>query len=515
VRSRRLAWLVVAAALSPARAAAGKDPKPEAPPTALAASIDAAVSQATKGAFWGTVLVARGGAVVFAKGYGFADYEKRPNAPDSLFEIASASKQVTAAAILRLEQQKKLKTTDPIDKVLVKAPKDKHAVTIDHLLHHTSGLSPQLGVPYDWSGSLDQYVPRVLEAPLVEEPGAKFSYSNVGYALLAGIVEVVSGRSFEDYVRKELFEKAGMADTGFIRDSALVKSDRVTRRVCDDCARDWTAANWFWGWGYRGMGGVVTTALDLVKWDRALRGDKILGPAAREKLYVPAREGYACGWNVETTDRGTRVAHHSGGVRGYACDVARWIEEDALVVVLSNGKTNVVGVRQAIGNLLFAPPKIEAEIDVEGLELGDHRVLEKKEGLSWAAATEEGRLALRLRIGKHVVATVRAPAGVRAALASDLDRAIADSSYPKPDEPAAMEGGVYLGMLGDGTKFRLDDGLALRVMPRYQGMGEGGKLVEGPRAVLILEARSRGGWPMMVKMNPAAAKALAELLRKA
>lgn len=336
-----------------ARPALAKDPAPKGD-AKLEKAIDEAVERAGGGKFWGTVLAARDGKTLYAKGFGFADYKERPNAADTLYEIASASKQVTATAILRLEQKKKLRTSDSIAKVWKDAPKDKHKVTLDHLLHHTSGLSPELGVPYAWTGTREQYVREMLSKPLVEEPGMKFSYSNVGYALLAAVVEEVTGGTFEDYVRKELFVPAGLKDTGFVRDRELVRSDRITVRKCDDMQPDWTAANWFWGWGYRGMGGVVTTAPDLLLWDRALRGDKLLGAAAKEKLYTPALEKYACGWLVDRDERGRTKVHHSGGVRGFACQVARWLDDDVLVVVLSNGTVSPHAVEQAVAQVVFA-----------------------------------------------------------------------------------------------------------------------------------------------------------------
>src|SRR5262245_10023396 len=260
---RASAWTLagaLAVSLLPARATVAQDAskapaKSDEIATALGKQIDEAVAAATDGDFWGTLLVVRGGQIELAKGYGFRDYESKPNTPDTLFEIASTSKQVTATAILRLEQQKRLKTSDSIAKYFKDTPADKTAITIDQLLHHTAGLDPDIGVAYSWVGSRDEYLAVILKKPLIGTPGAKFFYSNVGYALLAAIVEVVTGRPFEDYVRKELFAPAGLVDTGFVQDEALVKSDRVTKRHSDVGDPDWTAAKWFYGWGYRGMGG--------------------------------------------------------------------------------------------------------------------------------------------------------------------------------------------------------------------------------------------------------------------
>jgi CubicO group peptidase (beta-lactamase class C family) len=344
------AWAACAA--PPAVLAAPKKPPPALSP--LGQKIDEAVQAKGGAGLWGSLLVAVKGEVVIAKGYGFADYAKRPNAPDTIHELASASKQVTATAILRLEQQKKLKTSDDLTKFFKGAPKDKKKVTVQHLLNHTSGLSPELGVPYASTIGREAYGKQMLEPPLVAEPGTKWAYSNVGYALLAAIVEEVTGRTFEEYVHKELFGPAGLSDTGFIQEPALVKSDRVSSRVNDDGHPEWTAANWWYGWGYRGMGGVVTTVLDVLKWDRALRGDKVLGAAAKAKLYTPALENYACGWEVRKgAEHGNTKVSHSGGVRGYGCLITRWLEDDVIVVWLSNGKGSPYDVVNAIVPLLF------------------------------------------------------------------------------------------------------------------------------------------------------------------
>jgi CubicO group peptidase (beta-lactamase class C family) len=356
---RRAGGLVGAVALAVAATGAhAKDAKPKAPPrkadAALAAVLARAVDDASGGKFWGTVLVAKDGEVVFEKGWGASDRGgKRPNDAETIFELASASKQVTATAILRLEQQKKLKTSDRLTKFFPKAPKDKGAVTLDHLLHHTAGLDPQLGVPYGWAGSRDQYTQDMLAKPLVEKPGETWAYSNVGYALLAAVVEEVTGGTFEAYCRKELFAPAGLMATGFVNDEDRKEDPRATFRECKDGLPGATATKWFWGWGYRGMGGVVTTANDLVRWDRALRGDKILGNPAKEKLYTPTLEKYACGWLVDVTPQGKR-AFHAGSVCGFRIQVARWLDEDVLVVVLSGDTADPYTVESTVAERFFA-----------------------------------------------------------------------------------------------------------------------------------------------------------------
>ncbi|MEN8151214.1 MAG: serine hydrolase domain-containing protein, partial [Planctomycetota bacterium] len=138
---------------------------------ALGRKLATAVAAAGGLDFWGAVLVAKDGEILLAKGYGKADYASTPNTPRTLFELASASKQVTAAAILHLEQKRKLAVTDSISKHVKGIPEDKHAITIHHLLTHTSGLSGKLGVPYNSPISRKAYFEKVLAPPPVAKPG--------------------------------------------------------------------------------------------------------------------------------------------------------------------------------------------------------------------------------------------------------------------------------------------------------------------------------------------------------
>jgi CubicO group peptidase (beta-lactamase class C family) len=322
----------------------------------LGKDLDRAVTEKAK-EFWGAVLVARQGKVVLAKGYGFQDYKETPNTPVSLFEIASTSKQFTAAAILKLESEGKLKTTDSITRFFTDIPADKKKITVHHLLTHTSGLVGGGGLSYASTVDRDGAVKEWLKDPLDFQPGEKFQYSNRGYGLLAAVVEVASGKTFEEYMKSKIFDPAGLTDTGFVKGEGFdVK--RVTVRKSDETPG--TASDWFWGWGYRGMGGVVTTVYDLLKWDRALRTEKILKKSSLEKYYTPEKETghfsakYACGWEVETTPRKTTRVFHTGGVAGYKCQIIRYLDEDAVIIVLTNDKNEPVGIAEELSRIVFA-----------------------------------------------------------------------------------------------------------------------------------------------------------------
>ena len=480
----------------------------------LGKQIDEMIQRETKGGFWGAVLVAKDGKVLIAKGYGFADYGQQRNETDTFFEIASLSKQVTATAILKLEQQGKLKTSDTLAKFFADLPEDKQDMEVYHLLTHTSGLSRELGVPY--SSPLDRkaYVKHILTKPRTHAPGTHFSYSNVGYALLACIVEEVTGGTFEDYCRKHLFEPAGLEDTGFVGDKRIIDSGRVASRLGNG-PKAWSAANWHWGWGYRGMGGVVTTINDLLKWDLALRGDKVLGDEAKKKLYEPFERGYACGWNIEKTARGTTSVNHGGGVMGFRCIMDRDLDDDVVIIALTNGGGNPHQVRKIAQEVLHPSPKLEAIIDVGPHTLSKSRAVELETGAKWEVEKTTSSTALMLKDEKgHALATIRMPSSYVGKVLSQLERAIAVRKRGEDDAKSPIEGGIYFAAYPKGkTRLELDQKLEIQVMPEYRGMGQDGKVIVDRRVLFILTDAQYRMWPMMVKMNVEAAEALRNALK--
>ena len=482
----------------------------------VAAQIDEALQRETKGAFWGAVLVAREGEILLAKGYGFADYAQKPNGPDTLFEIASLSKQVTAAAILKLEQQGKLKTSATLDVFFDGLPEDKHEMQVLHLLHHTSGLSKGLGVPYDSPMTRTAYIAHVLEKRRTHAPGDHFSYSNVGYAILAAIVEVASGTSFEEYCRTHLFQPAGLRDTGFIGDKRLLESGGAAARIGNGPST-WSAVNWHWGWGYRGMGGVVTTLRDLLAWDRALRGDRVLGAAARKTLFTPGESDYACGWRIETSPRGTQIATHGGGVMGFRCILARGLDEDFVVAVLTNDAGDPHRMRSIVEESLHPAPRVEATIDVTPASLSRYRAAEFPSGLRWRVEKGEQVYALILEDDrKRTPVRIRIPKTYAAKVVAGLESGIAARMRDDDGKAAAMEGGVYLSGYPkewDGRSFDLKEKLGIDILPLYRGRGEDGKAVVDKRVVFVLTDGRYRMWPVMIKMNVAAARTLLQAIR--
>jgi CubicO group peptidase (beta-lactamase class C family) len=319
--------------------------------------LDAVVQMDRARPFWGVVLVSRDGKVVLAKGYGFADLQKVPNTPKMVFDIGSASKPFTAAAILKLEEQGKLRTRDSISLHLADVPKDKAAVTIHHLLTHTSGISGNI----DFTGVMlrdrEPMTAAVLNTRLLSAPGEAFHYTNPGYFLLAAIIERASGQSFESFVKENVFKPAGMINTWFLQnpdvDRAL-ETRRVLRPALGSEPALTDRASWYaWSWGFRGATGIVSSAEDLFRWDQALRGDKVLSRIAKVKYFLPDKADYAYGWHVGKTKTGTAIIHHSGATRGYRTVLARYPERNTLVVVLTNEDSDPRSVQRRLEDVLF------------------------------------------------------------------------------------------------------------------------------------------------------------------
>ena len=235
----------------------------------LGRKIDDFLTRLSGFGYSGAMLVVKDGKTILRKGYGFANRSERvPNTPETLFDIGSLSKQFTAAAIMKLEQDGRLKTTDPINKHLKNVPQDKAQVTIHQLLSHTAGiarnvpLSPK-GDPAIYYEEIDreEALKRVLPTELQFEPGTKFQYSNAGYVLLAAIVEMASGQRYQEYLKKNLFEPAGMRSTGFAGRWLPAVKQTLVARGHDELGEVGNPLKWSGeSWLDLGGGGIVSTA---------------------------------------------------------------------------------------------------------------------------------------------------------------------------------------------------------------------------------------------------------------
>ncbi len=353
------------------------------------------VVQATGGKdFWGAVLVARGEEVLLAKGYGFADYKSTPIAPDSFFELASMSKIFTAMAILRLEMQGRLSTDDPVSRFFPDLPDDKKGITVFHLLTHTSGIGDNdtVMLPYATEVTRDEMVKHVMSFPCASKPGEIHRYNNAGYAMLAAVIEKASGGSFEEYMRKEIFAPVRMTDTGFVGDKGLDPA-RVTARSSEGEIFG-SAVDFPWSWGYRGMGGMVSTLCDLHKWYLALKGQKLFDEAAKAKAFTAFKDDYGCGWMLEKTATGKRRQFHTGGVRGYRTLFAQYPEDDVVIVVLTNEEGDVHAMRDRLYGVVCPEEAVASLIEATILprvlkEAGGYAELEGPE--PWKVSADSAK----------------------------------------------------------------------------------------------------------------------------
>ena len=296
--------------------------------------------------FSGVVLVQDGQRNI-TTAFGLADRDLNiPNEPETVFDIGSVSKQFTGAAILHLEMDGQLTVDDLLSDHLSGIPEDKSSITLHHLLTHTAGFPSALGDDYEQIGR-QEFVSLATGTPLLDEPGAFHEYSNVGYSLLAAVIEEVTGASYEEYLRTALFEPAGMLDTGYVIpkwDTQLVAVgyDHVSG---DEQGRPnellWDSDGPYWH--LRGNGGLLSTAGDMLKWDQALRSGEILDPAATEKFYAKhVTEGpgaptfYGYGWAIFPTPMGTPLITHNGGNGIFFADFLRFTEDDLTVFLASN-----------------------------------------------------------------------------------------------------------------------------------------------------------------------------------
>jgi CubicO group peptidase (beta-lactamase class C family) len=297
-------------------------------------SVGAYLALITPFGFTGACLVGVGGEVVSNAGYGFAvRAEEFANTADTVFSVGSVTKQFTAAAILKLEEQGALTTNDPIQRFVGGVPADKAGITLHHLLTHTSGLCNYTGDDYE-PAERDETVAKMLASPLLFPPGADYAYSNAGYSLLAAVVEIAAGEEYEGFLQRELFGAAGLEMTGY--------------RLPDWSGR--VVAHWYAGdvdngtplekpypsWNLLGNGDMLSTTEDMFRWHRGLLDDTVLSGESRRKLFTPYVGDYAYGWRVVSGDRGLVVEHGGASTYGSSCAFKRFLDEDAVVVLFCN-----------------------------------------------------------------------------------------------------------------------------------------------------------------------------------
>ncbi len=298
------------------------------------------------GQFNGSILVAEKGKIIYEKGFGMANMEWAiPNQPDTKFRIGSVTKQFTAALVLQLAEEGKIKLDGKISDYLTDYRKDTgEKITIHQLLNHTSGIPDYTRRPNfiaDISRnpySVAEFVKKFAGGDLEFEPGVKFSYSNSGYTLLGAIIEKVTGKSYETVLAERIFKPLGMTNSGYDNHSPLIEKRASGYQKTPDG---------FVNAAYLDMsipyaaGSIYSTVEDLFKWDQSLYEDKILSAESKRLMFTPGLGNYGYGIRIADqpigkTDQKIKIIGHGGAIHGFNSFMARAVEKQQTVIILDN-----------------------------------------------------------------------------------------------------------------------------------------------------------------------------------
>lgn len=288
--------------------------------------------------FMGSVLVTQGDDIIFSKSYGSANIEwDIPNTPTTKFRLASVTKQFTAASILLLEQQGKLKTTDLIKKYFPDSPAAWNKITIYHLLTHSSGVPDFVSFPDFNSFQLlpttaEKTIQTFRDKPLDFQPGQNVSYSSSGYVVLGALIEKISGKSYEAFVQDNIFTPLQMNDSGYDWNRTVIPHRAAGYKpgASGTINSDYTDMSVPFS-----AGSLYSTTEDLLKWEKGLFGGKLLSAALLKKMITPYKDDCAMGLFVYKNNGHTSI-QHGGETSGFKTDLVYYPNKKITVAVLAN-----------------------------------------------------------------------------------------------------------------------------------------------------------------------------------
>ncbi len=323
-------------------------------------------TRANLGQFSGSVLVAKDGKILLSKGYGFASFELAvPNKAGTKFRAASITKQFTAMAILQLRDAGKLRLDDPLCRFIDNCPDAWKPVTLLQIIHHESGIpdyeealglgSERYTAFFDSASSTQRILNDARTKPLDFPPGSKFNYSNTGYILLAAVIEKVSGMSYANYISTHLLTPAGMTNSFISNSKSFIPGAAYGYTSREDIPLDSLVAGipFLKGTaipvantdmsGSHGDGALITTVGDLMKWNQALAGTRIVSRSSMEEVFKPSfpaqdtvkEDGYAFGWII-STQFDMPYQYHTGLLPGFASRIERYPDSGLFIVAMSN-----------------------------------------------------------------------------------------------------------------------------------------------------------------------------------
>jgi len=304
-------------------------------------------AHATAGDISGAVLVARDGHILYQHAFGYANLEWRiPNDLQTKFEIGSMTKQFTALLVLQFVNEGKIKLDGHLSDYLPYYRRDTgNRVTVSQLLSHTSGIPNFISAPGFLEGpasrteySVKNFAQKYCGGDLEFAPGTRFNYSNSGYFLLGAILEQVSGNPYEQLLKERIFNPLGMNDSGYAHNDTLIPHRAAGYERSGNSlknARFYDMSIPF------AAGALYSTVADLLSWDQALYGDRLLPANLRDLLFKPNLDNYGFGWGILIPKPGSpyageTVLMHGGAIFGFQSVIERIPKYRELIVLLDN-----------------------------------------------------------------------------------------------------------------------------------------------------------------------------------
>jgi CubicO group peptidase (beta-lactamase class C family) len=330
-------------------------------PTSQSESIEQAVdeyitSDIRQLGFSGSILIAQGDNILVSKSYGMANIEfDIPNSAQTIFRLGSITKQFTAMAMMILQEEGRLNVQDLICDYVPNCPETWQSVSIHHLLTHSSGIPNYTNFSdfeFQKKYTVNEIIDTFIDMPLRFPPGSGFRYSNSGYVVLGFIIEQVSGNSsYEEFLDENIFQPLHMMNTGYehnnqnlegrasgymqMADKTLGNADYV------DMSTPFSA------------GALYSTVEDLYLWDRALYTETLVSENSLEMMFSNYESDYGYGWNSFKI-AGRNVKAHGGDIFGFSANIARFVDDDVVIIVLSNiENVDTLTITRALAAIIF------------------------------------------------------------------------------------------------------------------------------------------------------------------
>ncbi|WP_417442903.1 serine hydrolase domain-containing protein [Joostella sp.] len=367
-----------------------------------------------KGMFNGAVAVKKDGELIFKKGYGIANFKlNTPFLPSTAMEVASVSKQFTAAAIQILAQQNELNINEYAYKYLGDEFPYKE-IKVSHLLTHTSGLKDyEEYFKKEWDTTAIAYNQNIVnyfteqKPPLESTPGEKYHYSNSGFVLLASIVEKVSGKTLDVFLDEQLFKTGHMNNSGFLERDSIWNINNyapgymLNPKTCSFDKPELLQGKKYYRFlsGRFGSGRLSTSIDDLLKWDSILHTNTLINEKSKSLAFTPHppskdSSDYGFGWHIPDTTAQNRIIYHTGSWAGNKSYIKRFINKKDVVIILNNTNSPyMVPIRKEIdkyvtnGIALTVPPLLgENVLEKEICKLSTDNIkswYEKNQELKW------------------------------------------------------------------------------------------------------------------------------------